>query len=265
MENSRATERTRGQAMRTIISLFLLLAGANPLYAGGMLFQSATNRAVLLELYSSEGCSSCPPAEAWFSQLKSNPRLWKDVVPVGFHVDYWDELGWKDPFATSSFSERQRAYSARWKSESVYTPGFVLNGKEWRGWFNRNGLPRPSIEPVGLLTASSDEGKKWMIHFAPTTRNGGTFDFHLALLGCELSSDVKAGENRGRRLDHDFVVLTMHSAPAEGTGDVLIAEISSTPPARFAPKRMAIAVWVTRRGELEPIQAVGGWLTPTRP
>src|SRR5215470_3300374 len=149
-ENLRAAKRNRGHAMRAIISLFLLLAGANPLNAEQMLFQSATNRAVLLELYSSEGCSSCPPAEAWFSQLKSNPRLWKDLVPVGFHVDYWDQLGWKDPFGTSSFSERQRAYSAKWKNESVYTPGFVLNGKEWRGWYTRTGLPRSSTESAGV-------------------------------------------------------------------------------------------------------------------
>ncbi|MCI0452322.1 MAG: DUF1223 domain-containing protein, partial [Candidatus Latescibacteria bacterium] len=64
-------------------------------------------RASLLELYTSEGCSSCPPAEAWFSKLTASERLWKDVVPVAFHIDYWDYLGWVDVFARPEFSERQ--------------------------------------------------------------------------------------------------------------------------------------------------------------
>ena len=250
--------------MRTIISLLLLLAGVNSLEAERMQFQSATNRAVMLELYSSEGCSSCPPAEAWFSQLKSNSRLWNGLVPIAFHVDYWDYLGWRDPFATAAFSERQRAYAALWKSESVYTPGFVLNGKEWRGWYNRNGLPRVSSATPGTLTANSEDGKNWKVRFAPTSRSAGGYDIHLALLGFELSSDVKAGENRGHRLDHDFVVLAMQSATASIGGGSLSAEISATVPSKFSPKRLAIAVWVTKRGELEPVQAVGGWLTPTK-
>jgi hypothetical protein len=251
--------------MRTIIFLFLLLAGANLLNAEKIQFQSATNRAVLLELYSSEGCSSCPPAETWFSRLKANPRLWKDLVPVGFHVDYWDDLGWRDPFGASSFSDRQRAYSARWQTESVYTPGFVLNGKEWRGWFNRNDLPRASNQQAGVLTISSDDGTRWTVQFVPAVgQRAGAYDYHLALLGFELSSEVKAGENRGRRLDHDFVVLAMRSAAAKMNGDFLSAEIFSTIPSRFTPKRLGIAVWVTRRGELEPVQAVGGWFTPKK-
>jgi len=230
-----------------------------------MQFQSATNRAVLLELYSSEGCSSCPPAEAWFSRLKTNSRLWKDLVPLAFHVDYWDDLGWRDSFGAATFSDRQRAYSARWKSETVYTPGFVLNGKEWRGWYNRNELPRASNQAAGVLSASSEDGTRWTVRFAPSApQRVVEYDFRLALLGFELSSNVKAGENRGRRLDHDFVVLAMHSAVARANGDYLSADISSTIPSRFTPKHQAIAVWVTRRSELEPVQAVGGWLTQTK-
>src|SRR6478609_4849122 len=74
--------------------VFALCAAAIPLLAEPVQFQSGTNRTSLLELYSSEGCSSCPPAEKWLSKLKGNPLLWKETVPVAFHVDYWDYLGW---------------------------------------------------------------------------------------------------------------------------------------------------------------------------
>src|SRR6266480_7047743 len=100
--------------------------------AGEQRFESGAQKTHLLELFTSEGCSSCPPAEAWLSKLKAQPRLWKDFVPLAFHVDYWDHLGWRDPFAAKEWTARQHQYSASWKSESVYTPGFVLDGREWQ-------------------------------------------------------------------------------------------------------------------------------------
>src|SRR6187401_409142 len=120
-------------------TVLALLAGtfAVASYAAPPPVQSITSgstRASLLELYTSEGCSSCPPAEAWLSSLAASDQLWKDVVPVAFHVDYWDYLGWVDVFAKPEYSERQRDYSVAWKADRVYTPGFVLNGREWRGW-----------------------------------------------------------------------------------------------------------------------------------
>src|SRR5881394_2772067 len=77
-------------------------------------FQSSGEQVALLELYTSEGCSSCPPAETWLSRLKESPKLWKDFVPVAFHVDYWDYLGWKDPFAAKVYTERQHEYASLW-------------------------------------------------------------------------------------------------------------------------------------------------------
>src|SRR5215470_3895766 len=188
--------------MRKIISLVLLWSGVNSLSAASIQFQSGTNQTAFLELYTSEGCSSCPPAEAWLSRLKSNAQLWKDFVPVAFHVDYWDYLGWRDPFGAPDYSERQRDYAAEWKSRSVYTPGFVLDGKEWRGWYGRDELSRVSSRPTGILTAGSDDGKRWFLHFQPVVENSSTVAFHAALLGFDLDSDVRAGENRGHRLRH---------------------------------------------------------------
>src|SRR3954471_14035949 len=95
-----------------------------------IVFESKPAQTHLIELFTSEGCSSCPPAEAWLSKLKSDPGLWKAFVPLAFHVDYWDRLGWRDPFASKEWTARQYRYAANWKGESVYTPGFVLDGVE---------------------------------------------------------------------------------------------------------------------------------------
>ena len=227
-------------------------------------FQSEVTATPLLELYTSEGCGSCPSAEAWLSRLKESPKLWKDFVPVAFHVDYWDYLGWKDPFASGTFSERQQHYSSRWRSQSVYTPGFVLNGMEWRGWYNRDGLPRPAHTLIGVLTAQSKDSKQWAIRFQPTGDTlSSSFDFHAALLGFDLNSDVKAGENRGRKLEHDFVVLALANAASVKNGDSFQSELVLKSNLTDAPKRLAVAAWVTSSKSLQPLQAVGGWLSAT--
>ena len=242
-----------------------LLFSATPLMSADLIqFQSEMSATSLLELYTSEGCSSCPPAEEWLSRLKKNPKLWKDFVPVAFHVDYWDYLGWKDPFASETFSQRQQDYSSRWRSQSVYTPGFVLNGMEWRGWYNRDGLPRPAHTLIGVLTAQSKDSKQWAIRFQPTGDTlSSSFDFHAALLGFDLNSDVKAGENRGRKLEHDFVVLALANAASVKNGDSFQSELVLKSNLTDAPKRLAVAAWVTSSKSLQPLQAVGGWLSAT--
>ena len=172
-------------------------------------FQSSGKQPALIELYTSEGCSSCPPAETWLSRLKESPGLWKDFVPLAFHVDYWDYLGWRDPWASKSFSDRQRAYAKQWRSNSIYTPGFVLNGKEWRDWSGRKDGPKSGDAKAGVLIVSSSDTNHWQVSFAPANTDGAGYEVHAALLAGGLSSDVKAGENRGRLLRHDFVVLTL--------------------------------------------------------
>src|SRR5437868_13297928 len=111
--------------------IILVISSAFSAQAADRAFESRPQKAHLLELFTSEGCSSCPPAESWFSKLKTEPGLWKDFVPLAFHVDYWNHLGWRDPFAAKEWTARQYQYAARWKIGSVYTPGFVVDGREW--------------------------------------------------------------------------------------------------------------------------------------
>ncbi len=212
-------------------------------------FESAATRTHLIELYTSQGCSSCPPAESWLSKLKGNPRLWRDFVPVAFHVDYWDRLGWRDPFASRQWTARQHAYAARWRSGSVYTPGFMLNGREWAN----DATPTASSEAPGVLRVTLRNHDQVNARFSPQADSNGAYDVHIALLGGELVVDVKGGENSGRKLQHDFVVLALASAALNGDRTEL-----RLPHTSVTPK--ALAAWVTLRDRSEPLQATGGWL-----
>ena len=235
-------------------ALFLAsVLGAVTAQGGEVVFESKPARTHLLELFTSEGCSSCLPAEAWLSNLKNEPRLWQDFVPVALHVDYWDHLGWRDPFASKVWTERQADYSARWKSESVYTPAFVLDGKEWR----YGALPAASAETAGEIKITIN-GDRLVATFKPSKGAGGRHEIHVALLGFALGADVTAGENNGRKLMHDFVVLGLtNEGMKAGTKELRLPAPSPKP---AAGSRNAIAAWVTKAGQIEPIQAVGGWL-----
>lgn len=222
---------------------------------GEITIASGPQQAHLLELFSSEGCSSCPPAEEWFSALRQNPHLWKEIVPVEFHVDYWDELGWPDPLATPGFTARQRNYAVSWGADTVYTPGFVLDGREWRGR-DLASLPKSSGD-AGTLIAVIREDGRIEITYRPPTGATGRWQAHAALLGMNLVSDVKAGENSGRRLVHDFTVLSLQDAAMAGE---LPRATLILPANRPHSDQTALAVWVTENGKQAPLQAAGGFL-----
>jgi hypothetical protein len=215
-------------------------------------FRSGPERAHLVELYTSEGCSSCPPADAWLSSLAGERGLWKEFVPVEFHVDYWDDLGWPDRLADKAFTARQRAYAASWGSGSVYTPGFVLDGREWRGG---GALPSKDAAAAGALIARLEKGRV-RVSWAPAA-GGGAFDVYVARLGFGLLTRVGAGENSGRALRHDFVVRGLSRAALKKKDGRWSAELD-LPPA--APgERAGFAVWIAGP-DGRPLQAAGGFL-----
>jgi hypothetical protein len=225
-------------------------------------FQSTAEQTALVELYTSEGCSSCPPAEAWLSQLKDKPGLWSEFVPVAFHVDYWDNLGWRDPWGNKEYSDRQRAYAGVWASENIYTPEFVLNGKEWHNWFGLKGAPGLSGIKAGILKVTSEDTRHWQVNFMPAADATTGYEVNAALLATGLGSDVKAGENGGRHLRHDFVALALINRPLVHQSDGFQTAFTIPAEQKTPPGRLALAVWATRHGRLEPVQAVGGWLVP---
>jgi hypothetical protein len=237
---------TTEKLMRALPSI-LLIAVTLTARAQDRAFESGPTRTHLIELFTSQGCSSCPPAEAWLSKLKNEPGLWKNFVPLAFHVDYWDRLGWRDPFASKEWTARQYRYSANWKNESVYTPGFVLDGREW---MDRR-VPAASNEKSGVLKLSIANGKI-ITEFVPTDGAAKDVDLHLATLGFDLNTKVSAGENNGHDLRQDFVVLSLTDEKMSA-GKVII-------PFTAAPNVGAIVAWITAPDELEPIQATGGWI-----
>ncbi len=228
-------------------------------------FQSAVEQTALLELYTSEGCSSCPPAETWLSRLKDSAGLWKEFVPVAFHVDYWDHLGWKDPLADPEYSDRQRDYAQLWKAENIYTPEFVLGGKEWRSWLAERTVPKSPGAKAGILKVNSLEPNRWEAVFQPVSAKGERYKIHAALLSCGLSSDVRAGENRGRLLQHDFAATALITVPMKPGNEIFSAHFVLLPRPELAGRNQAVAVWVTEGENLEPMQATGGWLVPPSP
>ncbi|MGF1527696.1 MAG: DUF1223 domain-containing protein [Candidatus Competibacterales bacterium] len=221
---------------------------------------SGPGKVALVELYTSEGCSSCPPADRWLSRLEEDPRLWREWVPVAFHVDYWNYLGWADRFASPRHSNRQRHYAALDVLSSVYTPGFVVDGQEWRGFFRRADLPGRVRSEVGSLKVWGDR-QHLEIAFAPSAPEGvGDLAVTVALLGFDLATEVTAGENRRRTLHHDFVVLdTLAAALLPGARGDLRGRVALPEPWP-ASERYALAAWVSRWDDPRPVQAVGGWV-----
>jgi len=227
-------------------------AAVIPLFAGAVLCAAADNNPtripVLLELFTSEGCSSCPPADRLLEILdQKQPVAGADLIVLSEHVDYWDRLGWRDPFAAKEWTARQYLYSANWRSESVYTPGFVLDGREL---LDRS-VPAASNEKPGALKLSI-ANEKITAEFKPP--NGGTkdLDLHVAELGFDLNTKISTGENSGRNLKQDFVVLSLANQKVSGGK----TEFAFNQDSRAG----AIAAWITSPNQIDPIQAVGGWL-----
>ena len=234
-----------------MIYAYALLGISTLLHAGPTVtFTSGPNQVALIELFTSEGCRSCPPPERWLSARADDPGLWRTYVTISWHVDYWNGLGWKYRFSSRAFTDRQYAYAKAWNSESVYTPCFVRDGREWR-------VTNSAIETgpaAGTLTVHY-EGSVVRTEFAAAGKAApqGSLEVHVVLLGGGIRSKVTAGENRGETLTHEFVGL------AEVSGG-LGASLALPRHAVDGVTRYALAAWITRSGSLDPLQAVGGWL-----
>ena len=214
-------------------------------------FSSSNTQTTLVELFTSQGCSSCPPAEHWLNTFESSDELWRDVVPIAFHVDYWDQLGWPDVYANQAYSARQYRHRQQQHVRSVYTPGIVVNGKEWRGWTRGNKFPKGN-ENAGILSFTADNQNVKVSY----TRAARDIVLNVTLLGIDIETDIKRGENRNRVLNQEFVALSHRTYPAS-TGNW---KIPLPREASKHAKRYAIAIWVSRANDISPIQATGYWI-----
>jgi len=174
---------------------------------------SGVSRVALLELYTSEGCDSCPPADRWVSALPSRGFDAQRVVTLAYHVDYWNYLGWRDPFAQARFTERQRYVNNRIRNRTIYTPQLMLDGRDYRQGLSladfQQRVITANLEKPGANIALSMNAQPGSVDTSARVtlhrKEPGTAVF-LALTENRLANQVTAGENRGRRLEHDFVV-----------------------------------------------------------
>jgi len=189
---------------KTSLTLLIGLCGASPAHAE-CAADSAATRPHLVELYSSEGCSSCPPAENWLRTLHDGA----EVVALEFHVDYWNDLGWPDRLANARYTARQQLQARREGGSSVFTPQVVLDGRNWNGWYRGGHLTSP--EPAGLALHVAAQDLQTDLHIrivadAPTLDAFAGYETYVAIVEDGLSTHVRAGENRGSLLQHDHVV-----------------------------------------------------------
>ena len=250
--------------MRLKLAIYILIAVfLNSANASEVVLKSGPEQVELIELYTSEGCSSCPPADRWLSRLKQSSQLWKDYVPVAFHVGYWDYIGWKDRFAKNEYTQRQRRYAAEFGENTVYTPGVRLNGLEWRSW-RRVGLNIPdtgSDQSPGILKLKISDAGQFTASFEPsqTDTKVSSAQITLVLLGQSLSSEVTRGENRGRKLNHDFVALANTTLSKQHNSQQILWS-GQLPRTVVNADEYAVAAWVSYDGRQSPIQTVGGMI-----
>jgi hypothetical protein len=199
----------------------------------------------VVELYTSEGCSSCPPADRWLSTLKGR----SDVLPLAFHVDYWDRLGWVDRYASREATSRQYELARLAGNSGVYTPQVVAAGRDWRVWPK---LPdaKPSAAPVLKLER---EGERVQLTVEPDAANRRLAGY-WAVTEDDHQSRVSAGENAGETLRHDHVVRLYKPLAAFAAAQGQRAELTVSRGVPEHPRRVVFVL--TDAATQRPLQAV---------
>ncbi len=218
---------------------------------------SGERQTAVVELYTSEGCSSCPPADRWLSRLVETPTGELDLLALSFHVDYWDYLGWKDRFSSADYTRRQRMLGANNQQRTIYTPEFFVNGMEARGANNILSKIQKANQqeaPLDLrLTVERDDVELVVALHSPASRNTvGQVHHRYLVYENNLSTDVKRGENSGEVLHHQQVVRYMsppQNLQADNQHRIVIDP-------DWQVENIGVAVLVTSPGDQHYLQAL---------
>jgi hypothetical protein len=206
---------------------------------------SAPTPPLVVELYTSEGCSSCPPADRWLSTLKGR----SDVLPLAFHVTYWDRLGWPDRYALPEATARQYELARTSGQDNVYTPQVVAGGKDWRSWPR---LPAAAA-PAGPALTLERDGERVTVQVAAAPAGPARLAGYWAVLEDGHQSAVRAGENAGETLRHDHVVRLYRPVPAWAAANGHRAELTVSRGVPGTPRRVVFIV--TDPATQRPVQA----------
>jgi len=249
--------------MRSLAFLLSMFFFAS-VQAAGCAAESGPHTAALVELYTSQGCSSCPPADRWLSSLGARGYAPGRVVPIALHVDYWDYIGWKDPYAKREFSLRQRKLTQLQRMALVYTPQVMLQGRDFRAWSGpafdeavSRINARPAAATIKLRIAALDAGGMRVSTLAKVHDAGRRADaaLYLAAYESRLENRVTAGENRGRTLRHDYVVLEWQGPFALSAGALDEERLLPLLPGAV-PTNSGVAGFVQNRRTAEVLQAL---------
>lgn len=209
----------------------------------------------VVELFTSEGCSSCPPADVALAKLATTyAKQKRPVFTLAFHVDYWDRLGWTDPYGSAGSTARQRAYVVGLGLKSMYTPQMVVNGR--REFVGSNAMKgRAEVAAalertatVALSAKAAPEGAAWRVVYAATGAPAG-LQIHAALVEGGLVSEVRRGENEGKTLAHDHVVRAFATVTA------MDGELLLRPTADVDPEKATVVVYAQDPGTMAVVAA----------
>lgn len=253
------------QAVLAGVASMTLTMTANAVAAAGPVCSasSGAQRGALLELYTSEGCSSCPPADRWFAAQAAGADPVK-LSLLAFHVDYWDSIGWPDRFGTAAYSARQAMRVAQSGSDSVYTPQVMLGTHTGLPWQSPGramaavNVINAQASPLALtLTAAAPVAERWRINLqaTPLAPKLAPASIYLALYQDGLSTQVRAGENNGVTLHHERVVRALYG-PWPLTVMRWMRDIEVAPPRDAHGGRFGLTAFVQANSTGEVLQAL---------
>jgi hypothetical protein len=204
-------------ARKTLLQIAILALASSACYSQEALPGSSSRTPVLVELFTSEGCSSCPPADRYIESLDSQPIAGLELVVLSEHVDYWDQLGWKDPYSSREISERQDAYRTKLRLPEVYTPQLVIDGSREMPGSSKNeaedALRQAAAQiKIGLQlkVATADRDQLSVRIDCPASNVAPrSLDVFVAFALNHAESQVVRGENKNRRLTHTAVLRKM--------------------------------------------------------
>jgi hypothetical protein len=248
-----------------LATIAVMLASAAHAAAPACSTYSGPHTTALVELYTSEGCDSCPAVDHWLSSLFGQGFRPDQVVPLALHVDYWDYIGWKDPFAKGEFSVRQRKLAQMKRPVMVYTPQVLLQGQDFRRWSGGefaeqvtriNSRPARARIALAIRAVAREAIHAELSAMLVDPSDQKNAAVYLAAYENKLASDVSAGENRGKRLEHDFVVREWIGPIGFGEG-LKIEEKRALPLLPGAnSKNLGVAAFVQNRSTSEVLQAL---------
>ena len=198
-----------------MLRLFVLLPTLGIVFAQPLFAESSitvnSNRYLtpVVELYTSEGCSSCPPADNWLAKLVDIPASELNVLALAFHVDYWDYIGWKDEFAHADYTARQRRLANQNRQSTMYTPEFFVDGRETRGTariLEKIQQANNTLSQVDLELTLQTGPERYSLQLKHSNRSDQPLTVQFVVFEDDLSNQVERGENAGRLLQHQRVV-----------------------------------------------------------